>query len=116
MSIESICSEINALSQIPARDVGERKVQRIVMASPHQPVALSWQKPFASYWTALHGDLLVKVAYMEVFGACRWTISAPPHDKVFISEALLVGRCDTMEEAVAGAEKAVAMITVTDFS
>lgn len=109
-SIESICSEITALSQIPARDVGEREVHRIVMESRHEPVSLPWQTPFREYWVALHNDLLIKAVYMDALGACRWTISAPPHNQVFISDALLVGRCDTLEDAVAGAERAVGII------
>jgi hypothetical protein len=109
-NIESICSEITVLSQIPASNIGEREVHRIVMESRHEPVSLPWQTPFREYWVALHNDLLIKAVHMEVLGACRWTISAPPHNKIFISEALLVGRCDTLEDAVAGAEKAVGII------
>lgn len=110
-SAEANCRTISMIAQVKAYDVKQRGVHQWVMMFDVQPASVEWRRPVSRECNKAEYDgLLLSVHPLGVEGVFQWTIQPVDNKDPFIDSCWLVGRCDTLEEALLGAEKALGVL------
>jgi hypothetical protein len=108
---EASCRTISMIAQVKAYDVKQRGVHQWVMMFDVQPASVEWRRPLSEEYNTAECDGLCLSAYrLGVEDVFRWTIQPVDNKSPFLDSCWLVGRCDTLEEAILGAEKALGVL------
>jgi hypothetical protein len=107
----TLTDRIKEMAYAEARKEQERWTHRLVMQhGVLHPVTLEWKDLYGGMTKTARYAGLDAAAFVKIDGECRWTVGPAQTEEGLTPADFLAGKCQSLEEAVAGATQALTML------